>query len=215
MNRRFFTLAIACFLLMQSSAFAQSDDPPKFEVGGEFSTLEREALRTKRSEPGVGGRFTFNFNRAVAFETAAYFFPNQCGFCNADGTMTEVVAGVKVGKRFEKWGIFAKARPGFVSFSRGDFNVTRITPGGPFPFELEVSRLTNFATDFGGVLEFYPSRRLVTRFDMGDTIVHFRQRTTNGVLFNPTTGEYFLIPVFRPAKNTHSFQFSAGVGFRF
>lgn len=214
MNRRFFTLAIACFVLLQSSAFAQSDDPPKFEVGAEFTTLEREALGAKRTEPGVGGRFTFNFNRSVAFETAGYFFPNQCGFCNADGTITQVVAGVKVGKRFDTWGIFAKVRPGVVSFSRGDVN-PRLTPGGPFPFEFETKRLMNFATDFGGVLEFYPSRRIVTRFDLGDTIVHFGQRRTNAVGFNPTTGEVFLVPVTRPARTTHNFQFSAGVGFRF
>jgi hypothetical protein len=40
--------------------------------------------------------------------------------------VTEVLAGVKVGKRFDSWGIFAKARPGVVSFSEGEFNILRV-----------------------------------------------------------------------------------------
>ena len=31
--------------------------------------------------------------------------------------------------------------------------------------------------DIGGVVEFYPSRRIVTRFDAGDTIVHVKRQT--------------------------------------
>jgi hypothetical protein len=214
MNRRFLLLAISFALLMPCSSLAQSTDLPKFEIAGEFSTLDRQGFGERRTEPGVGARFTFNFNRSLAFETAGYFFPHQCSLCQNAGNISQVVGGVKVGKRFEKWGIFAKARPGVVSFSRGEFNPI-IVGGGVVPFEVEINRITSFATDFGGVLEFYPSPRIVTRFDAGDTMIHFRRRTINALLFNPFTQEVTLIPINRPARTTHNFQFIAGVGFRF
>src|SRR5688572_28469091 len=215
MNRRLFFLAIACLVLVQSSSLAQSQDLPKFEVAGEFTTVEREMFGERRTEPGVGTRFTFNFNRSLAFETAGYFFPKECNPCRNGGNMSQVVAGAKIGKRFENWEIFAKARPGVVSFSQGEFNVVSVTPGGPFPVAIESNRITSFATDFGGVLEFYPSPKIVTRFDVGDTIIHFRRRTINGIGFNPITNEFTLVPFTRPARTTHNFQFIAGVGFRF
>ena len=125
------------------------------------------------------------------------------------------MGGVKVGKRFENWGIFAKARPGVISFSQGDFNIVEVPVSPAFPFVFQVNRLNNFATDIGGVLEFYPSRRIVTRFDAGDTIIHFTRRTKNAVAFDPTTETFRLIPFTVPARTTHNFQFMASVGFRF
>lgn len=216
MNRRFFTLTITCLLLMQCNALAQSQDVPKYEIGGEFITLERESLfGGQKTEPGVGVRFTYNINANIAIEAAGYLFPDRCFNCTQNGRMSEVVAGVKAGKRFEKWGIFAKARPGVVSFSQGEANIVAFTPGGVVPVQIDVQRSTSFATDFGGVLEFYPSRKIVTRFDVGDTLIHFKSRTINFLQVNPLTNEVTLVPFLQPARTTHNFQFSAGVGFRF
>ena len=213
MNCRFVLFAISFLLVVHVSVVAQSPDLPKFEIAGEFSTLDREGFGDRRTEAGVGARFTFNLNRSLAFETAGYLFPRRCDSCRNAGNISQVVAGVKVGKRFENWGIFAKARPGVVSFSRGEFNPISVAPPGVIEFE--TNRITSFATDLGGVLEFYPSPRIVTRFDVGDTIIHFKRRTVNGVSFNPITGEFTLFPFTRPARTSHNFQFIAGVGFRF
>jgi hypothetical protein len=213
MNRRFVLLALSFLLVAHASVLAQSPDLPKFEIAGEFSTLEREGFVEWRTEAGVGARFTFNLNRSLAFETAGYLFPRHCDSCRNAGNMSQVVAGVKVGKRFENWGIFAKARPGLVSFSRGEFNPIFVAPPGLI--QVETNRITSFASDLGGVLEFYPSPRIVTRFDVGDTIIHFKRRTVNGVAFNPVTGEFTVFPFTRPARTSHNFQFIAGVGFRF
>ena len=216
MNRRLFLLAIALLLLVQSDSLAQqSQDLPKFEIAGEFTTLERGKF-SRQTDPGVGARFTFNFNRALAFEAAGYIFPKDCHSCFHEGRMSQVVAGAKIGKRFEKWGIFAKARPGVVSFSRGEFNpISIINPTQPFHVDIETNRVTSFATDLGGVLEFYPTSKIVTRFDVGDTIIHFRRRTVNGIGFDPVTQQLFLFPLVQPARTTHNFQFIASVGFRF
>jgi hypothetical protein len=213
MNRRSMQFVIVCLLAFQSSVFAQSQDVPKYEIGVEFTTLERDSFGAKKAEPGVGARFTYNLNEMFAFEAAGYLFPDRCTGCG--GRMHQAVAGVKVGKRFEKWGFFAKARPGVVGLSQGDFNILRITPAGPFPFEVEVNRTNHFAVDVGGVVEFYPSRRIVTRFDVGDTMVHFNRRTGSFVVFDALTGTPQVILFSRPARTTHNFQFTAGVGFRF
>src|SRR6185295_17494205 len=141
----------------------------------EFTSLERNNFSGARTEPGFGGRFTYNLNRVVSFEGAGYFFPKRCNSCRNNGNVTEVLGGVKVGKRFEHWGIFAKARPGFVSFSQGDIDILRAPANPQFPIQFEVNRLNSFATDVGGVIEFYASKRLVTRFDAGDTLIHFRR----------------------------------------
>jgi hypothetical protein len=210
-----FGLAIIVVFLMQPTALSQSQDLPKFEVAAEFTTLEREGFGRKRTEPGVGARFTYNLNRTFALEAASYFFPKQCFDCLNSGRLLQAVGGVKVGKRFDSWGIFAKARPGVVSFSDGEVSLIPTGPPPLSPFQVEFNRVNSFATDLGGVIEFYPSKRIVTRFDAGDTIIHFTRRTTNDFRFDPLIGGFAIGPVTRPARTTHNFQFMASVGFRF
>jgi hypothetical protein len=69
--------------------------------------------------------------------------------------------------------------------------------------------------DVGGVVEFYPSKRIVTRFDAGDTIVHFKSRLSNTVLFNPIDNTFTSLQFTTPARTAHNFQFMASVGWRF
>lgn len=214
MNKTQYLIAIIGLLLVQSHVSAQTSDLPKYEIAGEFTSLARNDLGSGM-EAGVGARFTFNLNKTFSLETAAYHFPRTCFTCEHNGTITQVVGGLKVGKRFEKWGIFAKGRPGVVSFSRGEFN-TVPKPGQPiFPFEFQTNRLNSFAVDAGAVVEFYPSKRVVTRFDGGDTIIHFRRRQFNTLISDGTGTNFSLFPATIPAKTTHNFQFMAGVGFRF
>ena len=212
MNR--FLLAILAVLLFQTLALSQSTETPKFEVAGEFTTLEREEFG-RRTEPGIGARFTFNLNRIVSLETAGYFFPKQCNSCANGGNVTEVVGGVKIGKRFEHWGIFGKARPGVVSFSRGKFNIVPNPNILGFPFDFVPERLNSFAADLGGVVEFYPSKHLVTRFDAGDTIIHFGKRRADFITFDSATSTFSLVPFTLPARTTHNFQFVTSIGYRF
>ncbi len=70
-------------------------------------------------------------------------------------------------------------------------------PGTPCPPQPTSSvNRTEPAFDLGGVIELYPSRRVVVRVDAGDTIIRFNR---NGV------GDLI----------SHNFQLSTGVGFRF
>ena len=214
MNRTLCVVAVICFI--QSQALGQSQELPKFEVAAEFTTLEREAFSQRRTEPGLGGRFTYNLNEMFSLEAAGYFFPKKCNQCRNGGNVAEGLAGVKVTKRFEKWGIFAKARPGAISFSRGALDVFAPPGASPFdPIQFEFKRVTAFAMDVGGGVEFYPSKRIVTRFEAGDTIIHFRSRNMNTVIFDPATNTLRPGTLRIPGRTSHNFQFMTSVGFRF
>lgn len=214
MNKTLFIMVVIC--LVQLQVLAQSQELPKFEIAGEFTTLEREAFPGRRTEPGFGARFTYNLNKMFSLEAAGYFFPKECSPCRDIGNIREGLAGVKVGKRFEKWGIFAKGRPGAISYNGGAVDVI-VAPGTPAsgPLDFEFKRLTTFALDVGGVVEFYPSKRIVTRFDLGDTIIHFNRRTMKTAVFDPVNNTLGPGTIQLPSRTSHNFQFMTSVGFRF
>ena len=198
------TCLSVCTVETKAQTKPQPEEIPKYELAAEFTSL---SLVADESKAGFGGRFTYNLNRSVAVKAAGYLF---------QGGISQSFFGVKAGKRSQKWGIFAKARPGLMSVSDGKFDIVAI-PGdtGPFPFRFVTSRQTSFALDVGGVLEFYPSKKIVTRFDFGVPIIFNRSYTAHTFSFNPETGQTVLIPVTIPAETRGGLQFTAGVGFRF
>ncbi len=159
---------------------------------------------------GVGGRVTYNLNRSIAAEAEINFFPQKPFLLSADGNMVQAQFGVKLGKRFEKFGLFAKVRPGFLSVDK----VFSLEPGplvlrdGILTPNFKVERTTFFTIDAGGVLELYPSKRTVVRFEAGDTAIRHPAR------FDLIFSDPPLVQLIRPAKFTHNFQFTAGVAFR-
>jgi outer membrane protein with beta-barrel domain len=213
------SMAIA-FAFFSGKVLAQSDsDPDKIEVGVHFTSITKPDFDGGNTEPGFGGRFTFNFNRSFAVEAEGNFFPHNCQSCISEnvGTLTQAFFGVKAGKRFNKWGIFGKAKPGLASFSGGNFDIRLIQSlPGSFPvFDIDRSRATNFAFDVGGVIELYVSRRFFARFDGGDTIIRYPERTFNSFTIDPVTLVATPITSIRPGETRHNFQFSAGIGIRF
>ncbi|HEY0407900.1 MAG TPA: hypothetical protein VGC89_19345 [Pyrinomonadaceae bacterium] len=200
--------------LNSGEARAQSEELQKFEVGVHFSSLTLDTSST--TEPGLGVRFTYNATRNIAFEAEGNLFPHdaRARSFRDGGRATEGLFGVKIGKRYEKFGIFAKARPGLISFTRGRFDLVPNNDGSSFPFDFRTERATHLAFDVGGVLEFYPTRRLVARFDAGDTIIRYGDTTLN-TFSGPIGGPFVPFPFTVPGNTTHNFQFTAGVGFRF
>lgn len=194
-------IIVAIFSFCVTTTLAQSDNP-KAELGVQFSLLNIDRLSGKATEPGIGGRFSYNVTKNIGLEAEVNFFPRQGnGATNQEGgRITQGLFGAKVGKRFEKAGIFGKARPGFVSFGNAILNRdSRVTT-------LQFGRLTHFAFDVGGVLEIYPSRRAVVRFDVGDIIIRYGQQNFVDALGRSSVNQAF---------TRHNLQFSAGVGFRF
>ena len=203
--RTLFILLIAVTSLA-SVAVAQSAKD-KIEIAGQSTSLTIFPPNTNfdDTQGGIGGRVTYNFNRSIAAETEINFFPQRQFALGADGSAIQAQFGVKLGKRFEKFGVFGKVRPGLISADR----VFSFTPGFQAPnfFNVTLERKTFFTTDFGGVLELYPSNRVVVRFDAGDTVIRYPERFVPLGFGGPLVRE-------RGPKFSHNFQLTAGVAFR-
>ena len=218
-NRQIILIAGLVLAIVNGTARGQSQQqsqPSRIEVGALISVLsikDANGLNDlfPRREFGIGGRGSYNLNSHVALEAEINWFPRDFRKFTTNftgGRMTEGLFGLKVGKRMNNFGIFGKFRPGFES--SGHAEIPRFPNGnGPDPqnpFGFERKRATQFALDVGGVVELYPSRRTIVRFDVGDTIVRYP-----GILFtNFPDGSLSTKTVY-----SNTLQFSAGVGFRF
>jgi hypothetical protein len=224
MKSKFSLSAIsAAFLLFSPFAAAAQNNgsvkEQKFELAAEFTTMTFEPGQTIL---GLGNRLTYNINSHFALEAATYVFPHDCQICGRhSGRTVEGLFGVKIGKRFNKWGIFVKVRPGVISSSEGRsdlvIGIPTTSPPSILPPSLTfVSKsLTSFAADVGGVVEYYPSKRIIFRLDFGETIIHYRGRTSTFPVFDPAAGGFVLRLSSGRAQNRGALQFMAGVGFRF
>ena len=198
--------AIVFFFTYSQITCAQSKTPT-FEIGGQFSAIRADnapgttfpvglGRNGERTDLGGGGRFTVNFNRFLAVESEINFFKEKVTFpFSATALKIEGVFGAKAGIRKDKFGLFGKLRPGFMHFNK-DTDCPGCSVHGNF----------DFALDAGGVIEYYPSRRFVVRFDAGDTVIFLEEK--RGV------EEGFPILV-QSARTIHRFQFSIGAGVRF
>jgi len=231
-HRREILPAIFLLAVTASTASAQQD-VSRFELGAQFSLLslnQPSKLVTdptntgfvgfapsnlKRTEPGFGGRFTYNLTKSLAFEAEGNLFPrSEPTGRTPGGRVFQGQFGVKAGKRFRRFGIFGKARPGFVGFTKvtkllSTFNVAN-APGLP-PFvvgRFGSGKELYFSTDFGAVVEYYASRRIFARFDLGDTVIHYASFSGPGAFLSRAI-------ITRPPETKHNLQFNAGVGFRF
>ena len=185
-------------------AFAQSSGP-RVEVGGHVSLLNLSDFSSS-TNTGVGGRFTFDVAPWLAAEAEVTFFPHDDALIRSAETpgieyhrrRTEALFGAKIGVRGERAGLFAKVRPGLTSLSH-----TGVSCHGDqcalILLALPEYR-TEFALDLGGVFEFYPSPRFVTRFDFGDTMIRHRS---------------FAPPCAARECTSHNFNTRFGVGVRF
>jgi hypothetical protein len=221
MRRKAILVTLSAFIIILLAGSpcpvqAQSNDLQKLEVGAHFTSLSLNKGFETDTEPGLGARVTYNLTRAVAIEAEANFFPsnNRPGF-RAGGRGLQGLFGIKLGKRYQSFGIFGKARPGFTSYSAGlvEFLPINQTVDPDVLFLTRSARLTHFTMDIGGVLEFYPSRRIFTRLDAGDTII--RQGATRVNSITVVGDQFVTVPLTIPGDTVHNFQFSAGVGFRF
>jgi hypothetical protein len=158
------------------------DKTLKYEVGGQIFSFQGNEIGNGW---GAGGRFGYNLNKYVSLDSELNGFLGDEG----DVYSTEGMLGVKVGKRYKNFGVFAKVRPGFMTdlYLNNDLSRGR----------------TRFLVDVGAVVEAYPSRHTIFRVDLGDAIIPFGQNTVavaNG---------------FQRLGTTHNFQYSLGFGIRF
>jgi len=213
-------LLLVC-VLSGPVAYAQTDEK-KFEVGWQFTILAspsrtaNDAILSEHrvKEVGYGPRFGYNFTKHLALESEFSFFTLDREV--RGGSKIQGLFGVKAGQKFKRFGLFGKARPGFVRFQRGDYILARgCVQVFPPPLSCYDSvATTNFAFDLGAVVEIYTSGPMVFRFDVGDTMIHFRRR--NVAARDPSLPLGARLVTFpRPAETRHNLQASVGFGFRF
>ncbi len=209
------TLAFVLLSLLCAPAL-RAQDTPKVEVGIHVTALNLGDFKLAvpdlgGSQRGVGGRVTVNLTDHISIEGELNTFPNN--FRISIPQLTQVVRrdltrdrvdqflfGVKLGGRSEHWGIFAKVRPGYVRSVLQDQTTGNANPTLNTLFRTS----SGFALDWGGVLEFYPSRHTMLRFDLGDTIIRYETKPQSGAA-NQTTTKF----------TNNNLQVSAGFGLRF
>jgi hypothetical protein len=155
-------------------------------VGGSYTVL---SLTYPDQIPnGFGGWLTWRF-----VDVGLNLFPEDHPVI---GRQTQVLGGVRGGLRRERFGAYARLRPGLIHFSRR-FLAPDIGCIAIFPTpEACLIEATNLALDVGGTVEFSPSTRAVIRIDVGDTVIRFERAELD-------------------AAWRHNFQLTAGAGVRF
>lgn len=193
--------SLGCVLLLSllnAPAVPGQERPPRFDAGPVFSFLHQTNAETP-NQFDLGGRFSYNLSPHIALEAeylVSPFRPSASGISEG-GRISQGFLGAKAGWRRQKWGVYGKLRPGFVAYSNTINGIT-------LPSSLRTSWLMQPAFDVGGVAEFYLSRRILFRYDAGDTIIFYRRRTLTA---HP--------PLAIAGFTRHAFQFSTGLSFRF
>ena len=225
MNNSFLLALIfaAGILVAGPRAVRAQEDGPRREAGGHVTAVGFNNDSPLTNSPGTpnessaypaaagfGGRVGYSLNRHFAVEAELNYFPRDR--FDEGGRKVQGLFGVRAGRRFEHVGVYAKLRPGFVNFSRGDF--TRRPDVICVPADIadcfDSEGTTNFALDAGGVLELHTSKKTFVRLDAGDTLIRFGRRlaplrTNNNVVFI----------VEAEGETAHNFQGGVGFGFRF
>ena len=90
-----------------------------WEIGTQYSNISLPVLSSQCSSgscrknlSGVGLNFDYNLTRGVAFDSTLNFIPGQQGA----QAMTQGLFGIKMGGRFDRFGLFGKIRPGFIYY---------------------------------------------------------------------------------------------------
>jgi hypothetical protein len=211
-----------------SSAQTTADDAGKFQVDFHFTDIYNKKNRLSGNDanrPGFGARFGYDVAKfgggkyvATAEAELNYSPKNARTFrivnlgsnlttvdTRTDGRVLQGLFGLKLGRKFDKFGVFGKAKTGFVQYTNGKIVGTGLSRRADNSY--------NLAGDLGGVVEFYPTKRFVTRFDFGDTIVRIGKQSYSTSVNTPTGAVTRTVNF--ATRTQHNFQFSAGFGFRF
>jgi hypothetical protein len=206
-------------MAIHGSVNAQAEER-KLELGIQVSGLQGNGFGD-RDTAGGGGRVTYNITKHIALEGEMNYLTSG-SFNNYNRLQGQF--GVKAGQRYKRFGIFGKVRPGFIN-TRQDFFFQIPFPCNPGTVCIQSifadDSHTGFSLDVGGVAEIYLSKRILLRFDVGDTIANSRDPIVflDSPAFNsqlsPISFGQSVIAIPGRSVTTHNLQTSVGVGFRF
>jgi hypothetical protein len=197
-------VSLVTLLLAPTFAAAQPHEQ-RLETGLLFTYAHLEKIGSTdhgvgSTTAGVGGRIAWRLMRYLDVEGELGVHPSA----GVRGYRIQGFVGAKSGVRFNRVGLFAKARPGFLYFSKDPFGAAE--PDSAFLNPRWADSLEP-ALDIGVVAEYYSSNDLLIRFDVGDTIVTYDARSVFVSQREPR----------RPVAGfaTRNRQWSLGVGKRF
>lgn len=157
------------------------------------------------TDPGVGGRVSWQPTALLGVEGEIDFYPGDLGERVAfSGSRVEGLFGATVGPRLGRLRPFAKLRPGFLTFREAPEPIACILIFPPPVRCVLAGGRTLFALDVGGGVEWLSSGRTFVRVDAGDRVVRYP------VPIIDTSGT-----IRREAFSGHDFRFSIGGGLRF
>jgi hypothetical protein len=201
---------LVVFLFRADGASAQPAGE-RLEVGAQAAILRLGGADggSSTTNGGIGGRISVDLTSWMALEGEINFFPrDKTAAVESAGTRlaeyrrrTDALAGVRIGRRGERIGVFLKARPGitYLAHTHGACEGSGCALVLPPPVRDRYR--TELAFDVGGGVEFYPSARTVARAEIGDTIIRHGNEAPS-----------WLAPTSRTSHNLSS---RFGVGFRF
>ena len=178
-------LGFVAWLAWATVCFPAVIQGQKSEIGVQLSGMHLHKI--DEAPLGIGARYHYNFVPLVAADVELMHYPS-----NPSGNFgeTTALAGVRAGKCFDSFGIFASARPGIIHF------------GGAY-FSQRLDEKTHLMLNVGGMLEYYPNKKVFVRVDMNDAIIYYG----NARLFSRLNPD--------PLGTVHNFQPGFGFGFRF
>jgi outer membrane protein with beta-barrel domain len=178
--RRGFSRWMLTSLLMLAACFTASaqSDYSRVEFGGEFSTIRQNDAQTGTGKnfPGFGGRFDWNFDRRMAFETEVDFFPEQSETVSfrRGGQTLQAVFGLRAKVlQTRRLSVFGLVRPGLFHFT----DVLSYSPGPGLP--TQKLGATYFELNLGGGIEYYLNPRWVLRADIAGNPYRVPQQAKN------------------------------------
>lgn len=188
------------FLLVASAAVQAQDRRGDVSVQASIRSLSE----FDETEAGLGARLSYRLGRWLAVDGEANLFPADVGTPAFSGSRLEGLAGLRVGPRLGRAGVFLGLRGGAVRFSEAP---------APFPCILIFPPPLNCAIAGGDTLpavqltagfEAYPSDRLVVRVEAGDQLLRY-----SGPAFTPDR------EVIDDGLWSHNFKATASLGWRF
>lgn len=131
---------------------------------------------------------SWNFSKHVSWDSAVMHSGRNPGFTEwideqSGGRAFEALSGVKFGFRSGHFGYFVKARPGIITFGETERQIDLVRYGFGHArdryskIKADVGMFTNLALDTGGVIEAYPTRHTILRFEAGNATIFYLPKT--------------------------------------
>lgn len=153
-----------------------------------------------KNEQGVALTGSHFLTHWLALDSSILYLPRgDTPSVQDGGSQLQFFSGAKFGIQRERYGVYAKFRPGLISIS----HVASSDGAGRIA--------DNFAGDLGAVVEFYPARQFVLRFDLGETLIRYSAVKVP----DPGIPGFGAVDNYFPPLHAAAGQFLIGAGWRF